>query len=110
MSDTTPVPYNVLVGANSFEEGQPRCPSCFWGRLHPYRVTMPLSRADRALEDFLGADYLTGWVAVCVGNHSRNKDAEQRERGDLVEVNQAPCGFTMGMTSHRWDESGGSPP
>lgn len=117
MTETRSVPLSWLsqsetrVGAR-----QPRCPACLRGYLHPYRVVIDL-RND-AGESYGGVVYLSGWVAVCVGNRDANQAvrelyeqaaAEAAAAGDeggvdylapkdLVDVDA--CGFSMPMQAH----------
>jgi hypothetical protein len=61
------------------EAGRPACPACRLGWLEPHYVQIWLARPPDRVQ---GANYLEGWVAVCVGG--------------------GPCGFTMPMTPHRY--------
>lgn len=90
MSETTAVPTDWLVRAHMGQDNvQPMCPGCPTGRLHPYRVTIPLTVG---VDRWNGVDYLEGWVAVCQG-------AKAGEH--FVETDQPPCGFALPMTPHR---------
>jgi hypothetical protein len=110
-SETLAVPLDWLDDASGGPgTGQPLCPACSAGRLHPFKVTVVLSRADGAWN---GADYLEGWVAVCQGNRDHLQAQQQiRDRyrdggGDsrilnvAVEAEQPPCGFSMPMQAQR---------
>jgi hypothetical protein len=104
VSDTTAVQLDLLAKVNHDSgSGQPLCPACKNGRLHPYLVEISLSQGvgDR----WHGADYLTGWVAVCVGNGMHNrKMAEfyaQLDEDPPLDPEVPPCGFSMPMTPHR---------
>lgn len=100
MSDTIAVPLDYLAKANHDDTGQPLCPSCKGGRLHPYMVTMSLN----FVTGWHGVDYLVGWVAVCVGD--RNQRAEAKKRGyepTFVEP-QPPCGFSMQMMPRTYEQ------
>ena len=117
MTETRAVPLAWLsgaVGAGYAVTGQPLCPACIRGYLHPYRVQIGLRNAGMP---YSGVSYLDGWVAVCVGNADANRAKEQMyaaaaaqaaenggddsdyrlEPGDLVDV--APCGFSMPMSA-----------
>jgi hypothetical protein len=83
--------------------GQPLCPACKVGYLHPYRVVVSLRKGDRAWH---GADSLVGWVAVCEGNAAYNRaarkmyaDAETEQPSEAPE--HPPCGFVLPMTPQR---------
>lgn len=106
MSDTWAVPLDMLAAANrTSTTGQPLCPACKFGRLHPYRVEMSLSDHPHGWH---GANYLEGWVAVCVGDGMwRQRRAELRaEAGEPADddesVEQPTCGFSMPMTPRRY--------
>lgn len=91
MSGTTAVSYEVLADRNFPGTGQPKCPGCVGGFLHPYLVEFTLP-----LDGWQGVDYLTGWVAVCVGN-----DHDRRARPDVAADVEVPaCGFSMPLTPH----------
>lgn len=89
MTGTRAIPTSVLDDANvMIGPPQPLCPACKYGRLHPYVVEIRLSTpASGPVE---GSDYLTGWVAICVGNKNNQEVDEQT----------GPCGFSMPMTPH----------
>lgn len=89
MSGTTAVQTHVLNRANPGGDGQPLCPAC-GGRLHPYLVEIALSPPGN---DWHGAEYLTGWVAVRVGD-------DDPETSGMFEA-LPPCGFSLPMTPHR---------
>ncbi len=94
--------------------GQPLCPRCLGGYLHPYQVQINMRNGG---VPYAGVSYLHGWVAVCVGNSLANaakRDlyaraaAEAAANGDpggvdylapdeLVDVD--PCGFSMPMSA-----------
>jgi hypothetical protein len=106
VSDTTAVQLDLLAKVNmSPGSGQPLCPRCNGGRLHPYLVEISLSFGvgDR----WHGADYLTGWVAVCVGNRDDNRQVTETyakyDEEPPVDPEVPPCGFSMPMTPHRRD-------
>lgn len=89
-SNTWAVPSDVLANPYHGASGQPLCPACVGGRLHPYLVEISLSDHPSGWH---GANYLTGWVAVCVGT----------QVGDPAFAEAAPaCGFSMPMTPHRY--------
>jgi hypothetical protein len=67
----------------------PLCPRCISGRLWPYSVSFTVGIAT----PYYGADYLTGWVAVCVGN-----EGYLRENGMGIDEKVPPCGFSMNLT------------
>lgn len=100
MAETYAIALDTLVAAayGDAMDAQPLCPGCIGGRLHPYRVTIPLG-----FPGFQGVETLTGWVARCVGNadyiRAVQKLVEQHPGidmpvPDLVES----CGFAMPMT------------
>lgn len=104
MSQTTAVPADWLRKANmSVTTGQPLCPQCRVGYLHPFLVEVGLG-ADGL--SWHGADYLVGWVAVCVGNAdevaAKNAlyEANGDDPGDDVAVS-LPCGFVLSMQAKR---------
>jgi hypothetical protein len=105
VSETRAVQLDVLADANrdSPWAGQPLCPACGFGHLHPYRVQISLSHHPGGWQ---GANYLTGWVAVCVGNAEANRRHAQEclDRGWAAPQVQdhPPCGFSMSMTPHRY--------
>jgi len=88
MSDTIAMPQSLLEKCNLGESPNPLCPACGHGRLHPYYVSFSTSVMPGA--GWYGADYLNGFVGVCVGikNSPHVKDAE-------------PCGFSMQLTPGR---------
>lgn len=86
VSDTTAMPLDLLNQVNH-GSGQPLCPACNGGRLHPYHVTFGTGVVPG--QGWQGADYLTGFVAVCRGSADR--------AGPVIE----PCGFSMPLTSGR---------
>lgn len=92
MSGTTAVPSDYLAkAARGGSDGRPLCPACSYGRLHPYKVTIGL----QVVHGWSGADYLTGWVAVCQG-------AKAGE--NFIVADQPPCGFTLPMTPHTYEQ------
>lgn len=107
-SETLAVPLDWLDDASGGPgTGQPLCPACPHGRLHPFRVTIVLSRADGTWN---GADHLEGWVAVCQGNRDHLQARQQyRQAAGLpkpaldasVEVEHPGCGFSMPMHAHQ---------
>jgi hypothetical protein len=111
MSDTWAVPTDFLAQANmSADSGQPLCPGCNGGRLHPYKVTIGLEglnpEGNRApYGGWHGVDYLEGWVAVCVGNAAANRKLSERyaalDEEPPVDPEVPACGFSMPMTPHR---------
>lgn len=100
MADTIAVPLDHLARANYDTTGQPLCPACQGGRLHPYYVTF-------ALRGFQGVDSLSGWVAVCVGNREYNlamrgfENWRERDENYAEVDDMSPCGFSMPMMPHR---------
>lgn len=108
MEGTNAVPLAALAAANSHLTGQPLCPSCIGGYLHPYRVA--LSLPGKYEGGFCGAETLIGWVLVCKGNRDYNREYAKLPRdpdddGPDPEppVEVAPCGFSMPVTAYRWD-------
>lgn len=104
MSDTWAVQTETLAAANRCSSGgQPLCPACKNGRLHPYLVEISLSDHPGGWH---GANYLTGWVAVCVGNGAANRYEAKvyRDAGEEPpeQYEHPACGFTMPMTPHRY--------
>lgn len=103
MSEMRAMPLDLLAARNEagYGSGQPLCPACIHGRLHPYRVTIGLG-------GYQGVDYLDGWVAMCVGNAEDNQlTVEQLRRAGEVDpkpmaADVPPCGFTMAMTPGRF--------
>lgn len=102
MSDTRAVPLAQLVKANVGEGPcpQPLCPHCVGGRLHPYRVSIHVEYQD--------AEWVDGWVAVCVGNDTYRRETAKAYNhdpddptGDAYAPLVEPCGFSMPMTPHR---------
>lgn len=104
MADTIAVQLDYLARMNrtSGPTGQPLCPSCRGGRLHPYLVTFNLTEIPG--RGWHGPDGLTGWVAVCVGNESYVRAVQDQAAtcGEAYEAGpgQSPCGFSMPMTPH----------
>lgn len=82
MSDTIAMPSEFLKQCHFGQDGNPLCPACTNGRLHPYYVSFRTSLVPGA--GWYGADYLNGFVAVCVGV----KGSEYFKDAD-------PCGFSM---------------
>jgi hypothetical protein len=111
MSDTIAVKLEFLAKANmSGDTGQPRCPGCRGGRLHPYRVTINLTGLDpegsaASYGGWYLVEYLEGWVAVCVGNEAANRKIREVYAGygeeAPVDPEVPPCGFSMPMTPGR---------
>lgn len=102
MSDTVAIPLTVLAEASGgHHTGQPLCPSCHVGRLHPYKVTITLSMfRDRPV---YGAAWLEGWIAKCVGNRHDVEFANRLYAGFGDEEYRPPkivegCGFVMAMS------------
>lgn len=97
MSDTTAVPSAYLARANDDrlppdgQGGNPLCPACIGGRLHPYQVTIGLNTGH----SWKGVDYLVGWVAVCKGAKAAD---------GVMASDHAPCGFSLPMTPHTYAE------
>lgn len=91
MSTTTAVTLDHLARSNGSLTGQPFCPACKRGYLHPYKVQISLGPLPHH-----GATGLEGWVAVCEGN-------EQYIRAWNTEWPDEPydgpeftsCGFSM---------------
>lgn len=98
MADTIAIPQELLDTMNN-GRGQPLCPGCSGGRLHPYYVSFQTSIVPG--HGWQGADYLTGFVAVCTGNltHLR-KGAKEGGTFDPADV-LPPCGFSMPLTAGR---------
>jgi hypothetical protein len=95
MSDTIAMPLDLLNQING-GNGQPLCPSCKHGRLHPYKVTFGTNQLLTGM-GWQGADFLSGFVAVCVGNGSYLR--QRAESGEPSEVEEVPaCGFSMPLT------------
>lgn len=88
MTGTRAIPLDLLTAVSYGVDQRPLCPACHGGRLHPYIVNITLSHGPNPVH---GADYLTGWVAVCVGSQDDPMLDEQVE----------PCGFSMPMTPRR---------
>lgn len=103
MSRTVAVPLEELAAADPFSlTGQPLCPSCKVGYLHPYEVHIHLGTAGAAR---FGAVGLVGWSAVCVGNghYLSAKYAVLVAEGETevpALVESMPCGFAMPMAPH----------
>jgi hypothetical protein len=81
--------------------GQPLCPGCDGGYLHPYRVDINLAGPDGPWLD--GVTRLTGWVAVCAGSRDRvavltrlYEQAGTTPDGGELDVTP-PCGFALPM-------------
>jgi hypothetical protein len=101
MSDTTAMPLELLNMA-SHGHGQPLCPGCRGGRLHPYKVEFPVSVVPGT--GWQGSDFLFGFVAVCVGNASYRRDRQKADPGlsaDDLGDEVPPCGFSMPLTARR---------
>jgi hypothetical protein len=110
VSETLAVPLDWLDDANGYGNGQPLCPSCQAGRLHPFKVTVGLSAGG---DGWSGVDYLEGWVAVCRGNgdylrqQRQVRDSYPQDADGLAaepgtdELEQPPCGFSMPMQPHQ---------
>ena len=102
---TTAVPQDMLGYAKDATE-QPLCPACHGGRLHPYAVQFDFPTIVDGLHyTSERADWLEGWVAVCVGNQAAEKAtaAQYAKMGETYEPNDLalPCGFTMALTPKR---------
>lgn len=98
MAETYAIDLDMLVRASMGDplDAQPLCPACRDGRLHPYRVTIPLG-----FPGFQGVQALTGWVARCVGNGDYVRAMQKmREKYPDVWVPEEveSCGFVMPMT------------
>jgi hypothetical protein len=90
---TTAVTLDALRTLNmDYGTGQPLCPACHGGRLHPYQVSIRVPGTGPA-ERVIG-QVIQGWVAVCQGNadYLRALAADGEDEGvDPLE----PCGFSM---------------
>lgn len=99
MSETRAVQLEQLVKANAGQGPYPLplCPGCIGGRLHPYRVLIPIG----PVRGYSGLHYLEGWVAVCVGDEDykreRAKTHDYHDNKDCLP----PCGFSMPMVLHQ---------
>lgn len=104
MSETRAVPLDQLTRANVGEGPYPLplCPGCIGGRLYPYRVAITVG----FVQAYHGADYLEGWVAVCVGNETRNREMAKAFPDCGEDPDVPPCGFSMPMTPHRLPRGG----
>lgn len=89
---TEAVPLNVLREGALWGTGQPLCPSCKIGRLHPYRVMIPLGVRGWGL-----ANVLVGWVAICVGDADAVRMEVEAFARDEGSATNPPCGFTLPM-------------
>ncbi len=104
MTGTTAVQLDYLAKMNRGggpTTGQPLCPACNGGRLHPFVVEINL--AEIPGRGWQGADGLVGWVAVCRGNAQYNRVvrewyASQGENYGEDTDDQPACGFSMPMT------------
>ncbi len=109
MTGTTAVPLETLAKAGmATDSGQPMCPRCKIGFLHPYMVDIGLEVDG---ESWYGVDYLIGWVAVCVGNaddvDARERIYRQAKELPPAEVVHPPCGFSLPMAAKRRARPGG---
>jgi len=87
MNETRAVPLDQLrAAARQGDYPLPVCPGCVAGKLYPYRITITVGLD----QPYYGADYLTGWVAVCVGNEDY-----KRITGSATHVTMRSCGFSM---------------
>lgn len=86
MTGTSAVPHDLLQRTAGGHYSPPLCPACVGGRLHPYVVEFFLGYPG-----FHGAQWLSGWVAVCKGG----KAGEH-----FLEVDVPACGFSMALTKH----------
>jgi hypothetical protein len=99
MSDTIAIPGDFLAEANfdrlppHGQGGNPLCPACHLGRLHPFVVTFSTNQGRNVR--YRGVDYLQGWVAVCQGAKAAHGVAAQ---------DMAPCGFSMPLTPGRFSD------
>lgn len=95
MTGTTAVPSDVLEQAamQGPGGGNPLCPACVGGRLHPYKVEFSLGPPG-----YQGAIGLTGWVAVCKGNIPHRRRIAEAGLEDWETGDQEPCGFSMPLT------------
>jgi hypothetical protein len=82
MSDTIAMPQDLLERCNLGGGANPLCPACPSGRLHPYYVSFSTSIMPGT--GWYGADYLNGFVAVCMGIRDSPHFADA-----------PPCGFSM---------------
>jgi hypothetical protein len=110
---TRAVPSSWLANCATWpgESGQPLCPACEGGYLHPYRVQINLTDKDSGAA-WGGVRRLVGWVAVCVGNYEANAAARRAHAAAAGDVSVSPvepavdtrdlvdvdgCGFSMPM-------------
>ncbi len=102
MSETNAMPLDLLDEVN-YGNGQPLCPGCIGGRLHPYKVEFGTGYIPG--RGWQGVDYLSGFVAVCVGNASylAMLAKEYARLGEEFEPDpEVPaCGFSMPLTAGR---------
>jgi hypothetical protein len=108
MSETRAIALEQLARANVGEGPcpQPLCPRCIGGRLHPYRVSVSVNYQD--------AEWLEGWVMVCVGNDTYRRETAKAYNEDINDPGSdtytppvEPCGFSMPMTPRRYTHRGG---
>jgi len=93
VNGTRAVPLDSLRPLNGgYDTGQPLCPACQAGRLHPYEVEVVVPGPGPVTYGVGVA--LSGWVAVCVGNRDYRATLDDPEEIDL----SAPCGFSMPLT------------
>lgn len=93
MTGTRAVPLSALPALNGGHgTGQPLCPACNGGRLHPYEVTV-IVPGTTGVEALVGKT-LTGWVAVCKGNADYLRHPDYQEDAEGLELSP-PCGFSM---------------
>jgi hypothetical protein len=89
----------LAAAAGPGSTGQPLCPACDGGRLHPYLVEFGLT--SPAGEAWHGADFLAGWVAVCVGNADQLQLDDELRRQLQLPAEAVPvrpgCGFSLPM-------------
>ncbi len=107
MSDTIAMPLELLDTVNH-GNGQPLCPGCVGGRLHPYKVTFGTNQMLTGM-GWQFTDFLEGFVAVCVGNRDHRRAWAKRDpevSSDDLGPEVPACGFSMPLTAGRWKVGG----